>query len=220
MGLSGPDAPDAAAHPAAASVFGDEAGRADVYARLLATKGIEWGLMGPREVDRIWDRHVLNSVAVGEAIPPSAHVVDVGSGAGLPGIPLALARPDLHVSLLEPLLRRATFLTEVVDELGLGDRVAVVRARAVPAGDNDPLGHRDRYDAVTSRAVAPLPRLLGWCAPLLREHGTIVALKGASAADEVAAAAADLRRHRLTASVASVTTHEGADPTWLVVASR
>ena len=215
-----PDAADAAAHPAAASVFGEEAGRATAYARLLATKGIEWGLMGPREVDRIWDRHVLNSVAVGEAIPTGASVVDVGSGAGLPGIPLALARPDLSITLLEPLLRRATFLSEVVDELGLGDRVRVVRGRAVPKGDKDALGHYETYDVVTSRAVAPLPRLLAWCAPLLGGHGRIVALKGSTAADEVAEAAADLRRHRVTAQVVSVTTHEGADPTWLIVASR
>ena len=116
---------------AAASVFRDELGRATAYADLLATRGLEWGLMGPREVDRIWDRHVLNSVAVGHAIAPGASVVDVGSGAGLPGIPLALARPDLRVTLLEPLLRRANFLTGGVEELGLGERDEVVRGRAL-----------------------------------------------------------------------------------------
>ena len=219
MGRQGPETPDAAAPSAAASVFGDEVERATAYAGLLATKGIAWGLIGPREVDRIWARHVLNSVAVGHAVAPGACVVDVGSGAGLPGIPLALARPDLHVTLLEPLLRRATFLTEVVDELGLGDRVTVVRGRAVAVGDNDPLRHHATYDAVTSRAVAPLPRLVGWCLPLLRKGGTIVALKGASAADEVAQARDVLKRYRLSARAERVTTHEGAEETWLIICS-
>lgn len=220
MGLPGPETPDAAAHPAAASVFGDEAGRAARYAELLATKGIEWGLIGPREVDRIWERHVLNSVAVGAAIEADASVVDVGSGAGLPGIPLALARPDLRVTLLEPLLRRATFLAEVVDELGLGDRVTVVRGRAVAAADKDPLGHHRTYDVVTSRAVAPLPRLLEWCVPLLSPRGRLVALKGSSAEAEVVEAAAAFRRRGLRAEVRAVVTHPGADPTWLIVCDR
>ncbi len=205
---------------AAASVFGDELARAGAYADLLATRGVEWGLIGPREVERIWERHVLNSVAVGHAIGPGASVVDVGSGAGLPGIPLALARPDLRVTLLEPLLRRATFLDGVVTELDLGDRVTVVRGRAVPDGDKDPLGHRGTYDVVTSRAVAPLPRLLAWCTPLLGRHGSIVALKGSSARAEVDAALTDLRRLGLVAEVVTVQPFEGADPTTLVVCSR
>ena len=205
---------------AAASVFGDELGRATAYADLLATRGLEWGLMGPREVDRIWDRHVLNSVAVAHAIAPGASVVDVGSGAGLPGIPLALARPDLRVTLLEPLLRRANFLTGLVDELGLGDRVEVVRGRAVGPDDRDPLGHHAQYGVVTSRAVAALPRLLAWCVPLMAPTGSIVALKGSSAAAEVSDAAGDLARHRLRAEAIAVTTHEGADPTWLIVCTR
>lgn len=205
---------------AAASVFGAELGRAQAYAELLATRGVEWGLIGPREVDRVWERHVLNSVAVGHAIAPGASVVDVGSGAGLPGIPLALARPDLHVTLLEPLLRRANFLTGVVEELRLGDRVDVVRGRAAAPDDKDPLAHRATYDVVTSRAVAPLPRLLAWCIPLMRDGGSIVALKGSSAAAEVSDAAADLARHRLRADAVPVTTHEGADPTWLITCER
>ena len=205
---------------AAASVFGDELGRATAYADLLGTRGVEWGLMGPREVDRIWDRHVLNSVAVAHAITPGASVVDVGSGAGLPGIPLALARSDLRVTLLEPLLRRANFLTGVVEELGLGERVEVVRGRAVGPDDKDPLGHHAQYDVVTSRAVAALPRLLAWCVPLMAPTGSIVALKGSSAAAEVSDAAADVARHRLKAEAIPVTTHDGADPTWLVVCTR
>lgn len=154
----------------AEALFPDAAGTAERYAAILATRGVEWGLIGPREVDRIWDRHVVNSLAVAAAIPDGATVVDVGSGAGLPGIPLALARPDLRVTLLEPLLRRATFLTEVVDELGLGERVDVVRARAED--------HDATYGVVTCRAVARLPKLLGWTAPLIGRRGRLVALKG------------------------------------------
>ncbi|WP_415106694.1 16S rRNA (guanine(527)-N(7))-methyltransferase RsmG [Propioniciclava sp.] len=214
-------APVAPATPAvAASVFGDRLGLAERYAGILATRGVEWGLIGPREVGRLWDRHLLNSVAVASAIPAGVRVVDVGSGAGLPGIPLALARPDLSVTLLEPLLRRATFLTEAVDELGLGDRVRVVRGRAMGPDARDAMAHHDSYDAVTSRAVAPLPRLLDWCAPLLASSGVIVALKGASAADEVTDARAELKRYRLRASAESVSPYPGADPTWLVVCTR
>ena len=111
-------------------VFGDGLEVITRYVDILANRGIDWGLLGPREADRLWDRHVLNSVAVASLIPAEASVVDVGSGAGLPGIPLAIARPDLSVVLLESLLRRVTFLADVVAELGLGDRVRVVRGRA------------------------------------------------------------------------------------------
>lgn len=177
----------------AVQVFGDRAEAAIRYAEILATRGIEWGLLGPREADRVWERHVLNSAAVAPFVPPEAGVADVGSGAGLPGIPLALARPDLRVTLVEPLLRRATFLAEVVDELGLGGRVSVVRDRAE--------NHRERYDVVTCRAVAPLERLVRWTAPLFVPKGSLLALKGSSAADEVSAAAGVLRRRRLSAEV-------------------
>lgn len=122
--------------------------------------------------------------------------------------------------MLEPLLRRANFLTGVVEELRLGDRVDVVRGRAAAPDDKDPLAHRATYDVVTSRAVAPLPRLLAWCIPLMRDGGSIVALKGSSAAAEVSDAAADLARHRLRADAVPVTTHEGADPTWLITCER
>lgn len=205
---------------AAASVFGEAVGLAERYAELLATRGVEWGLLGPREVDRIWHRHVLNSVAVAEPIPHGATVLDVGSGAGLPGIPLALARPDLEITLLEPLLRRATFLSEVVDELGLGERVHVERGRAEPAGQSSGLAHRGEYDVVTARAVAALAKLIDGCAPLVRAGGRLVALKGESAADEVAAASRQLKRHRMSAEVRTVVTHPGGDATWLVVCSR
>src|SRR5437764_3905342 len=109
-----------AVHPAAARVFGEHVDQAAGYVELLARHGVERGLIGPREVDRLWDRHVLNSAVIGELVPADATVVDVGSGAGLPGVPLAIARPDLRVTLLEPLARRVAWLTAVVDELGLG----------------------------------------------------------------------------------------------------
>jgi 16S rRNA (guanine527-N7)-methyltransferase len=166
---------------ALAALFGDRVDRLHLYADLLGTVGIERGLVGPREQDRIWDRHVLNSAAMTPLLPRAGSVLDVGSGAGLPGVPLALARPDLSFVLLEPLLRRATFLQEVVAELGLAN-VRVRRGRAEEvAGD-------ERADAVVSRAVAPLPKLLGWCLPLTEPGGTVLALKGDRGADELAAA--------------------------------
>ena len=170
---------------AIAALFGDRVDRLHRYADLLATAGIERGLVGPREKDRIWDRHVLNSSAMVPMLPRTGSVLDVGSGAGLPGVPLALARPDLDVVLLEPLLRRATFLQEVAVELGLSN-VRVRRARAEDvAGD-------EQADAVVSRAVAPLPKLLAWCLPLTAPGGSVLAMKGDRGAEELAAAAATL----------------------------
>ncbi len=192
-----------------ASVFGDRAEVISRYVDILASRGIDWGLIGPRERDRLWDRHVLNSVAVASRIPPGVTVVDVGSGAGLPGLPLAILRPDLSITLLEPLLRRANFLNLAVAELGLADRVEVVRARAED--------HRSRYDVVTCRAVAPLPRLLGWCWPLVAPGGRLLALKGGSAADEVRSAKDELRGLRVRASVVGVPVPGlPGDSTWVV----
>jgi 16S rRNA (guanine527-N7)-methyltransferase len=159
------------------------------YAALLAGPGVVRGLIGPRETARLWERHLLNSAIVAEAVPADSSVADIGSGAGLPGIPLAIARPDLRVTLVEPLLRRATFLQEVVAELGL-DSVTVVRARSEELHGRDDL--RPGFDVVTSRAVAPLGRLMAWCLPLVAPTGSMVALKGSNAADEVAQVAADL----------------------------
>lgn len=165
----------------ASVIFGDALPAAQRFAELLAAAGVERGLIGPREVDRLWDRHLLNSAVVGERIPEGARVVDLGSGAGLPGIPLVLARPDLDVTLLEPMARRVAWLEEVVDELGLS--TAVVRGRAEEPGIRQRLAGAD---VVTARAVAPLDRLWGWSAPLLRSGGRLVALKGESADAEVA----------------------------------
>lgn len=167
--------------PAAERVFGARLPLAVRYAELLATTGISRGLLGPREADRVWQRHVLNCAVIGEVIADGSAVVDAGSGAGLPGLPLALARPDLEVTLLEPMARRVTWLTEVVSELGLAVRVH--RGRAEEPAVRSALGG---CDVVTARAVAPLGRLAGWTLPLLRPGGRLVAMKGETAGDEVA----------------------------------
>ncbi len=166
---------------AAAAVFGDRLDLARRYAELLAGPAVERGLIGPREVDRIWDRHILNSVAVAELVEPGARVVDIGSGAGLPGVPIAIARPDLRVTLVEPMLRRSEFLTEVVAELGLA--VEVVRGRAEESAVRTRLADSD---VVVSRAVASLDKLTRWSFPLLRTGGRMLAMKGDRAEVEVA----------------------------------
>lgn len=179
--------------PAAATVFGDRLDTARAYVGLLATAGMERGLLGPREIDRLWERHVLNSAAVAELLEPGETVVDVGSGAGLPGIPLAIVRPDLRVWLIEPMQRRCDFLTAAVDHLGIAatvirgraEDVAVRRAVAAATGVG--------ADAAVSRAVAGLDKLARWCLPLLRTDGRMLALKGDRAAEEVAECGGALR---------------------------
>ena len=164
---------------AAEALFGDRLALASEYARMLVTDGVLRGLIGPREAPRIWDRHLLNCAAVGELIPTGATLVDVGSGAGLPGMVLAVARPDLVVTLVEPLARRTAFLLEAVKALGL-ERTTVVHARAEECVGKQPLAA-----VVTARAVAPLDRLAGWCLPLTTIGGRLLALKGANAAAEL-----------------------------------
>ncbi|OCB50741.1 16S rRNA (guanine(527)-N(7))-methyltransferase [Mycobacterium malmoense] len=167
--------------PAAASaIFGPRLDLARRYAELLAGPGVERGLLGPREVERIWERHLLNSAAAAELLEPGDRVIDIGSGAGLPGIPLALARPDVNVVLLEPLLRRSEFLSEAVEQLGLA--VEVVRGRAEDPWVRDRFGERD---AAVSRAVASLDKLAKWSVPLLRIGGRMLAIKGERATEEV-----------------------------------
>ncbi len=151
------------------------------YTELLATEGVLRGLIGPREAPRLWERHVLNSAVLAEAIPDSASVCDIGTGAGLPGLVVAIARPDVRMTLVEPLLRRTTFLQEVVDDLGL-DQVRIIRGRA------EDLHGNETFDVVTSRAVAPLERLLGWSMPLVAPAGATVAMKGQSVHDEISSA--------------------------------
>ncbi|GAB2681458.1 16S rRNA (guanine(527)-N(7))-methyltransferase RsmG [Kribbella swartbergensis] len=165
-------------------LFPQAADRLAAYADLLATQGTLRGLIGPREVPRLWDRHLLNCAVVERLIPEESTVADIGTGAGLPGIVLALVRPDIHVSLVEPLLRRTTFLQEAVEELGLGN-ATVVRSRAEELP-------RASYDVVTSRAVAPLGKLAGWCLPLCAEGGLMLAMKGSSAEDELDASEREL----------------------------
>lgn len=177
--------------PAAATVFGDALPLARRYVAALATSGVERGLIGPRETGRLWERHVLNCAVLAELVPAGSRVIDVGSGAGLPGIPLALARPDLEVVLVEPLLRRSTWLDEVIDDLwGSGEeaRVRVVRARA------EEMAGRMAAPVVTARAVAALDRLARWCLPLVEAGGELLALKGRTAAHEVEEHRAALRR--------------------------
>ena len=157
----------------------------EAYAASLADAGVVRGLIGPREVPRLWDRHLLNCAVLGDAIPDGSTVCDIGSGAGLPGLVLAIARPDLRITLVEPLLRRTSYLAEVVEDLGLV-HVEVVRGRA------DVLHGERTFDVVTSRAVAPLGRLLDWSMPLVAAHGALVAMKGRSITDEIAVEAARL----------------------------
>jgi 16S rRNA (guanine527-N7)-methyltransferase len=166
--------------PAATELFGSELGRAERFAQILAGEGVERGLIGPRETDRLWDRHLLNSAALTELLNPEDEIADIGSGAGLPGIPLALARPDLRVTLIEPLLRRSDFLCEVVDDLEVD--VVVVRGRAEEKNVRQRVGE---MDAVVSRAVASLDKLCKWSMPLLRSGGRMLAMKGERASDEL-----------------------------------
>lgn len=161
-------------------VFGDRLPLAVRFAEMLEEHGVRRGLIGPREIGRLWERHLLNSAVLAELLTPNCHVVDVGSGAGLPGIPLAIARPDLHLTLLEPMARRVAWLEEVVTELAL--TVEVVRGRA----EEGPVRERlSGQDAVIARAVAPLERLSKWCLPLLRQGGQLLALKGSTAVEEL-----------------------------------
>ncbi len=163
----------------ARTVFGERFPLAAKFAELLATEGVIRGLIGPREAPRIWDRHILNCAVLEELIPLSASVIDVGSGAGLPGIVLAVVRPDLQVTLVEPLARRTAFLEEAVQQLDLSG-VTVVRGRA-----EELTGKLPPADITTARAVAPLDRLAGWCLPLTAVGGRLLAMKGSSAREEV-----------------------------------
>lgn len=209
--------------PDAASVFGPTLDLAEKYVDFLADAGLERGLLGPREADRLWSRHVLNCTAVASAISEDKGasegqtITDIGSGAGLPGIPLALVRPDLRIRLVEPLLRRSTFLEEAIDLLGLRSRgidIVVVRGRAE---EPEVVSHVGGSDYVTARAVAPLGKLARWCVPLLRPGGRFVALKGESAAVELERDRADAEKAGLTDLESRVVEVPGADPTYLVL---
>jgi 16S rRNA (guanine527-N7)-methyltransferase len=198
--------------PAEASVvFGDALGQAQRYAQLLATDGVTRGLIGPRETARLWDRHLLNCAVVAELLPERGELVDIGSGAGLPGIVLALLRPSLQVVLLEPLLRRSVFLEECIAELGLSNAV-VVRARA-----EDKAAAHIQADIATARAVAPLDRLAGWAARLLRPGGELLAIKGQSAQEELTAAKPVLSRLGVRSAEVLSAGHDRVIPATTVV---
>jgi 16S rRNA (guanine527-N7)-methyltransferase len=167
----------------ARTVFGEHLPTIEAYAEWLAGAGVVRGLLGPREIERLWDRHLLNCGVLAELVPADSSLCDVGSGAGLPGLVLAVTRPDLEVTLLEPLLRRSDFLSEVVESLGVTNAV-VVRARAE--------AHVGRYDTVTARAVAPLDRLLRVSTGLCKPGGSVLAMKGDRAESELREVEPDL----------------------------
>jgi 16S rRNA (guanine527-N7)-methyltransferase len=160
----------------AGQIFDTGIDKVRAYAAALVRDGETLGLLGPREYPRLWTRHILNSAVVAELVPAGATVADVGSGAGLPGIPMAIAQPEAQFTLIEPMERRSTWLKEQVDELGLTN-VKVLRARAEEVGEV--------FDIVTARAVKALPQLLQMCVPMTKNGGEIIALKGEKAAEEI-----------------------------------
>lgn len=179
------------APPSAREVFSSALPLAEQFAQLLAQEATVRGLIGPREVPRLWERHILNCAVISDLMPPGSTVCDVGSGAGLPGIAVAIRRPDLQVTLVEPLLRRTTFLELAVSTMGLTN-VSVHRGRADELRGGPAVGQV--FDVVTSRAVAPLDRLARWSLPLVHEGGLFLAMKGSSAADELRSATSEIRR--------------------------
>lgn len=182
------------------------------YVDMLISRGVDLGLIGPSEDERIWSRHILNCAALARHIRQDARVADIGSGAGLPGIVLAIARPDLSITLIESLERRANFLELAVDELRIGDRVRVIRERSENV--------TEKFDVVTARAVAALPKLLGFSEHLFMPQGELVALKGKCASAEVAKSKAKLKKMRCTAEVIETKALRNSEPTWIVKVSR
>ncbi|TAK70353.1 MAG: 16S rRNA (guanine(527)-N(7))-methyltransferase RsmG [Actinomycetota bacterium] len=215
---SGRKVPADGGREAARRLFPEHWAGLSAYADLLAGPAVERGLLGPREVPRLWDRHLVNCAVVADLevglVPSGSSVIDVGSGAGLPGLVWALVRPDLQLTLVDPLLRRSTFLAEAVAELGLQDRVHVIRGRA-----EELVGERT-VPVVTARAVAPLDRLLSWTFPLLAPEGVVLALKGANAEAEISAAETSLRRLGAAARVVECGAGVADPPARVVVVER
>lgn len=193
--------------------FGLAFGQMEAFAHMLEEEGELRGLIGPREVGRIWSRHIVNSAAILDFLPRKGQVLDVGSGAGFPGIVAAIARPDLDFHLAEPMQRRCEWLADVVDELGL-DNVTIHQARA------EELRGKGKADVVTARAVANMSKLVRMTSKLIAPGGRLVALKGRRAVIEVEEAAAELKRHHLVASVHEVRSLMEDESTWIVVCER
>jgi 16S rRNA (guanine527-N7)-methyltransferase len=192
----------------AAQIFGPNLDKARLYAAALVRDGDELGLLGPREMPRLWSRHILNSAVVSQLVADGATVADVGSGAGLPGIPMAIAQPKAHFTLIEPMERRSNWLIEQVDALGLTN-VTVKRARAEEVGEV--------FDVVTARAVSALPKLLRLTVPLTRDGGVILALKGSKAQDEIAESKPLVKKLKIASfEVIQVGTEHLAEPTTVV----
>lgn len=206
---SAPPAP-----PAAYSLAGSTVPLLSSYAGLLAGTAVDWGLLGPAEPTRLWPRHLLNCVAVSPLIPPDSTVLDIGSGAGLPGIVLGIVRADLRVTLVEPLARRRRFLHLAVDRLDLTDRVSVIGGRA------EQLAGTVSADVVTARAVAPLTTLVPWCLPLLRRAGALLAFKGRRADEELEDARDVLDRWAARARIHRCGEHALAEPACVVEVTR
>lgn len=176
---------------AAELLFAEQLPQAQRYVEHLCTTGISHGLLGPREVPRMWSRHVLNSAVLAPELPAAGTVADVGAGAGLPGLALALARQDVDFILIEPMERRVDWLDTVVRDLGLGN-VQVIRARAEEVSDEV------MADVVTARAVSALKKLIPLTSPLMADDGQLMLIKGRSAADEISAASKQIRKARLS----------------------
>jgi 16S rRNA (guanine527-N7)-methyltransferase len=200
------------------AVFGERLPLASRYADLLAGDGVAHGMIGPRERDRLWDRHLINSALVTELLPGAARVVDVGSGAGLPGLAMACRRDDLEVVLLESMQRRIEFVQSCIVALDFGSKVSVLHSRVESPAARSALG---RVDWMTARAVAPLDRLASWCLPLLGKGGRLSALKGARAHSEVAEHSVAVRRAGgLVEDVVQCGVGLVAEPTVVVIVRR
>ncbi|WP_062070493.1 16S rRNA (guanine(527)-N(7))-methyltransferase RsmG [Demequina sediminicola] len=198
--------------PAVAEFFGDSFERVESFANLLADQGVLRGLIGPRELTRIWERHILNSAAVVPFLGTGT-IVDVGSGAGLPGLVIAAMLPERTVVLVEPMERRTAWLFEAAERCGI-DNAIVVRGRAEEVRESV------EADVVTARAVASIDKLVKWCAPLLSDQGSMAFLKGRSAPDELERAKYVLRRAGLVGEVHDAATLASVEPTTVVTLTR
>ena len=195
------------------SLFGTGASAVEAFADLLAVEGEKRGLIGPSEAERIWSRHIVNSAALLPFLPKRGTVIDVGSGAGLPGLVIAAARPDLDVTLVEPMERRCEWLAEAAEEVGL-DNVTIIRDRS------ENIGKKIRADVVTARAVAALPKLLRLTSKMIAPGGRLLALKGRRAYEGVDEAALELKKRHLSAEVHEVVSVFDGETTYVVECRR